>query len=74
MPKVNEKQIDKAAELHSIVVGTFETELGKKCLAHMEKVYLNRPIYVKGATFEETAFREGQADVIRNIIREINRG
>ncbi len=62
---------------HNIVIsklikGTFDTELGKKLLDHLEKVFVDRPIYADGQTIEQTAYRQGQADVIKQIRREID--
>ena len=64
----------KSKEIHKVIVGTFETELGKKCLSNLERAYVNRPIYIQGQTAEITAYRQGQADVIKQIIKEINDG
>ncbi len=58
-------------EVHKLVVGTFETPLGKKCLTHFKETLVNRPMYKKGLSLDEVAFREGQADVVRQIIKEI---
>ncbi len=58
-------------EIHKLVVGTFETPLGKKLLSHLKDTLVDRPMYKKGLSLDEVAFREGQADVIRQIIKEI---
>ncbi len=58
-------------EIHKLVVGTFETLLGKKLLVHLKETVVERPMYKKGLSLDEVAFREGQADVIRQIIKEI---
>ena len=55
-------------------VGTFETPLGKECLDHLEEVFIDRAIYKKGTTFEETTYRQGQADLVRQIIKEVRNG
>ena len=55
------------AEINSIIVGTFETALGRKCLAHLEKTFVDKDIYLNGMTFEQTTFRAGQAAVIRQL-------
>jgi len=68
------QRIRKSNEIHKITVGTFETELGKKCLENLIRAYVDRPIYSQGQTFEITAYRQGQADVIKDILREINHG
>ena len=64
----------KATEIHKAIVGTFETELGKKCLVNLIRAYVDRRIYNQGQSFEATAYRQGQADVIKDIIKEINNG
>lgn len=53
--------------IDSIIVGTFETPLGKKCLEHLEKTFVDKDIYAYGMTFEQTTFRAGQAAVIRQL-------
>jgi len=64
----------KSIEIHKVIVGTFETELGKRCLENLKRSYVDRPIYSEGLSFEQTAYRQGQADVIKSIIREIENG
>ncbi len=64
---------ERAETIHKLTVGTFETELGKRLLEHMTNIYVDRPKYLTGMSLDEVAFREGQADVIRKIIQEINR-
>ena len=64
----------KSIEIHKITVGTFSTEIGKKCLDNLERAYIDRPIYIQGQTSDVTAYRQGQADVIKAIIREIENG
>ena len=64
----------KAAEIHKIYVGTFETEIGKKCLELMKDTFINRAIYKAGQSFEETTRRQGEADAIYKIIKEISHG
>jgi len=64
----------KGTEIHKVLVGTFETELGKKCLENLVRAYVDRRIYNQGQTFEATAYRQGQADVIKDILKEINDG
>ena len=55
-----------------LIKGTFDTELGKKLLVHLEKVFVDRAIYISGLSIEETAYRQGQADVIKQLRREID--
>ena len=64
----------KSIEITKLIVGTFETELGKRCLAHLEKTFVDRPIYIQGATLEQTAYRQGQADLIKQIVKELSNG
>lgn len=61
-------------EIRKLIVGTFETELGTKLLAHLKKTIVDRPMYKSGMTLDEVAFRQGQADVINQIIKEIKHG
>lgn len=61
-------------EIHKLIVGTFETELGKKLLDYLEEKYVNRDIYKPGLTLDTTAFRQGQADIIKQIIKEARNG
>jgi len=58
--------------ISKLIKGTFNTELGHKLLDHLEKVFVDRHIYQVGQTHEETAYRQGQADVIKQIRREID--
>ena len=58
--------------MHTIVVGTFETAIGKKLLDHLVQVFIDRPIYQRGQTLEETAYRQGQADLVKQLLKEIN--
>jgi len=55
------------ATINSFIVGTFETPLGRKCLEHLEKTFVDRDVYSPGLTFEQTAFRAGEAAVIRQL-------
>ena len=49
----------------------FSTEAGKSLLDHLEKVFVDRPIYKREQTLADTAYRQGQADVIKQLINEI---
>ena len=59
------------AEVSSIIVGTFATELGGRCIDHLKGVFIDRPIYRKGQTLEETAYRQGQADLVQQLLKEL---
>ena len=64
----------KAKEIDVLIKGTFGTELGQKCLAHLKKTFVDRAVYVPGLTFEETAFREGERSVIMKLMKEVSNG
>jgi len=64
----------KATEIHKLIVGTFETEIGKRCLEHLKATFVDREIYKVGQSFEETTLRQGEANVINKIIREVQHG
>ena len=53
---------------------TFSGEIGQRCLKHLRELFVDRPVFRQGSTFEETAFREGQRDIVRQIIKEVNHG
>ena len=65
---------NKAEDIHKMLVGTFETPLGGKCLQHLVETFIDRPMYKAGSTLEETAYRQGQADLVKQIVKEINNG
>lgn len=57
--------------VHKLIVGTFNTDLGKKLLEHLKNVIIDRPTYKKGMTLDEAAFREGEKSVVQQILREM---
>jgi len=63
----------KSIEIHKQTVGTFTAPMGEKWLDRAKETFMDRPIYKDGLTFEQVAFRQGQADVIRQILIEIDR-
>lgn len=63
--------MDKHEVTSKLIVGTFSTELGKKLLAHLHSVFVDRAIYKSGETLEQTAYRQGQADLIKQLMKEI---
>ena len=63
--------MSKEIEVHKLIVGTFETDLGKKLLTHLEATIIDRPTYIQGMTLDEVAFREGQKDVILQLLKEM---
>ncbi len=58
-------------EINKLMVGTFETELGKRLLEQLESVFVDRNMYEKGMTLDEVAFRQGEASVIKKIRKEL---
>lgn len=65
------KERKTAEEVHALYKGTFGTEFGERTLKHLAQTFIDRPIYANGLTPEEVAFREGEASVIRKIIKEV---
>ena len=75
--EIHEQELqDKRESINKLFIGTFGTELGQRCLKHLGKTFIDREIYQVGMSFEQTAFRQGQASVIRDIIKtlEANNG
>ena len=58
-------------EINKLIVGTFETELGKRLLEHLESVFVDRNMYEKGMTLDEVAFRQGEASSIKKLRKEL---
>ncbi len=58
-------------EISKLIVGTFSTELGKRLLSHLEFVFIDRPIYKQGESLEAAAYRQGQADLIKQLKKEL---
>lgn len=63
----------KALEIEKIFKGTFETELGRKCLAHLESVFVDRAIARPGDDLLAIGIRQGEANVIKKILQEVNK-
>lgn len=61
-------------EISKLIQGTFNTELGKRMLEHLEYTFVDRPIYKQGMSVEDAAYRQGQADVIKQLKKEIENG
>ena len=53
---------------------TFSGEIGQRCLKHLRELFVDRPVFRQGSTFEETAFREGERSVVLKIIAEAEHG
>jgi len=67
------EQDEKRIVIHKLFIGTFETEIGKRCLEHLEATYVDRSMYLPGSTLEATAYRQGMADLIKSIKKEVTR-
>ena len=59
-------------EINVLLKGTFNTTLGKRCIKHLQDVFVDRAMYKPGMSLDQVAFREGEASVIRKIMKEIN--
>ena len=62
---------NKSIVIDKLVKGTFSTPIGKKCLAHFKKVFVDRPIAKPGMSELEIGIRQGECNVILKIIKEI---
>ena len=61
-------------EITKLYKDVFDNPNGKKCIEMLKKTFVDRPVFRQGSTFEETAFREGQRDIVTQIIKEVNYG
>jgi hypothetical protein len=59
-------------EISKLIQGTFNTVLGKRCLEHLEEVFVDRNIYEPGMSLDTVAFRQGEASIIKKIIKELS--
>ena len=57
--------------INKLLVGTFGAGIGVKCLKHLKKTFVDRSIYEVGMTPDQVAYRQGQCDVIRQIIKTV---
>lgn len=58
-------------EIHKLVIGTFKHPLGEKLMDYLKAAILDRPSYIIGMSLDEVAFREGQKDVILQLLKEL---
>jgi len=65
---------NKSVVIEKLFKATFSTPNGKKCLAHMKKVFVDRAIAKLGMEPLEIGIRQGECNVIRKIEQEINSG
>lgn len=59
-------------EITSMFKAVFQSPHGAKCLKYLHDVFVDRDIYRQGQTFEQTAFRQGQTNLVKQIIKEVN--
>jgi hypothetical protein len=64
---------DKQIELDKAFARTFDTDEGKKVLAHLISRTLEQPTWVPGADNSYGYAREGQNSIIREINKRIER-
>jgi hypothetical protein len=55
-------------EYDQLVKMVFSNEQGTKLLNHWAQMYVTRISYQPGATSEETAFREGERNVVQGVL------
>ena len=65
---------EKQDEIRSLFEGTFNTKLGERLLEYLKEVFVERDIYTPGMTLDQVAFRQGEASIVKKIIKEINNG
>lgn len=64
----------KSLEVTALFINTFGTESGQKCLEHLKRVFVDRPIARDGMDLLTIGMRQGEANVIRKIIEEVENG
>lgn len=61
-------------EITSTIKVVFGTPHGEKLIKYLKATLVDRPMYKQGLTLDEVAFRQGQADVINQLLKEIDYG
>ena len=61
------------AQITKMFKDTFSEPVGQKCLKHLEEVFVDRNIARPGDDLLTIGIRQGEAQVIRKIIAEVNR-
>lgn len=69
----NKEALDNQIRIEKLFKGTFNTDTGKKCLEHLERTFVDRNIYAPGMSLDQVAFRQGQADIVKQILSEVKR-
>jgi hypothetical protein len=67
-------EIDQSVlDVNILMARAFESEAGKKVLAHLRQFYLEQPCWEPGADSSFGQWREGQNSVIRDIEARIRK-
>lgn len=61
-------------EITSLVNVVFGTPHGRKLATHLDKTIVDRPTYKKGMELDEVAFREGQKNIVNQLLKELPNG
>lgn len=62
------KMQEKAQSITKLIVGTFETQIGQRCIEHLKKKYVDIDMYTAGATLDIVAYKQGRADLVKQIL------
>lgn len=60
-------------EITSLFKTVFGTPHGQKCLEFLKTKFVDRSVYKQGQTYDFTAFKEGQRDVVQQILKEVTK-
>lgn len=71
---MSDNQENQRETISKLVVGTFSNPLGEKLMEHLESTFIDRPIYVDGLTLDQVSYRQGQADLIKQLKKELTNG
>ncbi len=75
MDKVHKVEKPKTQEeLNRLYKDTFSTDAGMKCLELLKMSFVDRPVYIKGMSLDEVAFREGGRDLVNQILKVVENG
>ena len=69
----NPNALIEPTELDKLYQRVFSTEDGKKLLVHLKKTYLDIPTWTPGYEHSYGYFREGQCNLVREILIRMRR-
>ena len=72
-PEEKEEREKKYTIVNKLAVGTLGTSIGKKYLKELKRAFVDRPIYIAGLTPDQVAYRQGQCDVITQMIKVLEK-